>query len=74
MLEVARTLALLSALLVVISVAIWAKRLRGPLLQRFDGQRASNAAPAALAIKLLMATFGVSVAAAILAIGTPISP
>ena len=32
--EVARTLAFLSAVLLVTSVAVWAKWLRGPLLQR----------------------------------------
>jgi hypothetical protein len=72
--EVAQALAFLSALLMVISFAIWSKWLGGPLLQRLDGQRASNAAPAALAIKLLMAAFGVSVVAAVLAIGGWISP
>jgi hypothetical protein len=66
--EVARALAFLSALLIVISFAIWAMGLRGPLLQRLDGPRASNAAPAALAIKLLTAAFGVSAIAAFLAI------
>jgi hypothetical protein len=72
--EVARTLAFLSAVLMVTSFAIWAKWLRGPLLQRLDGQRASNAEPAALAIKLLMAALGVSAVAAVLAIGGWISP
>jgi hypothetical protein len=72
--EVAQALAFLSALLMVISFAIWSKWLGGPLLQRLGGQRASNAAPAALAIKLLMAAFGFSVVAAVLAIGGWISP
>lgn len=71
---VSQALAVLSALLMAISFAIWSKWLGGPLLQRLDGQRASNAAPAALAIKLLMAAFGVSVVAAVLAIGGWISP
>jgi Zn-dependent protease len=72
--EVARTLAFLSAVLLVTSVAVWAKWLRGPLLQRLDGPRASNAAPAALVLKLRMAAFGVSAVAAVLAIGGWISP
>jgi hypothetical protein len=72
--EVAQALAFLSALLIVIAFAIWANLLRGPLLQRLDGPRASNAAPAALAMKLLMAAFGISVVAAALAIGGWISP
>ena len=74
MFEVARALAFLSALLIVISLAIWAMGLRGPLLQRLDGRRASNAAPAALAIKLLTAAFGLSAIAALLAIVGWISP
>jgi hypothetical protein len=74
MAEVARALGFFSALLMVLSFAIWANCLRGPLLQRLDGQRASNAAPAALAIKLLMAAFGVSAVAAVLAIVGWISP
>jgi hypothetical protein len=65
--ELAQILALLSALLMGISFAIWSQWLRGPLLQRLDGQRASNAAPAALAMKLLVAAFGLSAVAALLA-------
>ena len=65
--EVAQILALLSALLMVIAFAIWSQWLRGPLLQRLDGQRASNAAPAALAMRLLVAAFGLSAVAALLA-------
>ena len=72
--EVARILALLSALLIVTSFAIWAKWLRGPLLQRLDGQRASNHHPALVVIKLLMAAVAVSAAAAVLAIGGWIYP
>lgn len=66
--ELAQALALFAALLIVISFAIWSNWLRGPLLLRLDGQRASNAAPAALAIKLLMAAFVVSALAAVVAI------
>ena len=72
--EVARTLAFLSAVLIVTSFTVWAKWLRGPLLQRLDGQRASNAVPGALVLKLLMAAFCVSAVAAVLAIGGWISP
>jgi hypothetical protein len=72
--EVARILAFVSAILMAISFVIWANWLRGPLLQRLDGQRASNAAPAALAIKLLIAAFAVSAVAATLAILGWISP
>jgi hypothetical protein len=72
--EVARILGFGSALLMGISFAIWASWLRGPLLQRLGGVRASNAAPAAVAIKLLMASFVVSAVAAALAILGWISP
>lgn len=72
--EAARILAFASVVLMAISFAIWSNWLRGPLLERLDGQRASNAAPAILAITLLMAAFGVSVIAAVLAIGGWIAP
>jgi hypothetical protein len=71
---VSQALAILSALMMAISFAIWSNWFRGPLLERLDGQRASNAAPAGLAIKLLIAAFGVSAVAAILAIGGWIAP
>lgn len=67
--EFAQILALLAALLMVISFAIWSSRLRGPLLERLDGQMASNHAPAKLAMGLLMAAFAISAVAALLAIG-----
>jgi hypothetical protein len=72
--EVARILAFASVVLMASSFAIWSNWLRGPLLERLDGQRASNAAPATLAITLLMVAFGVSVIAAVLAIGGWIAP
>ena len=72
--EVARALAFAAALLMAISFAIWLSWLRGPLLQRLGGLRASNVAPAALAIKSLIVAFGVSVVAALLAIVAWISP
>jgi len=65
--ETAQILAFLSALLLAASVAIWAK-LRGPLLQRLDGTRASNAGPAELATQVLVTAFGVAVLAAVLAV------
>jgi len=72
--DIARTLAFAAALLMVLSFAVSASWLRGPLMQRLDGPRASNAKPAAVAIKLLLAAFGVSAVAAVLAIGGWISP
>ena len=73
MLELARTLAFASASLMVISIGIWASWLGGPLLQRLDGQLPSNAAPAGIAIKLLIAAFGLSAVAAVLVIVARIS-
>jgi hypothetical protein len=67
MLEAAGTLALLSALLLAASVTIWGM-LRGPLLQRLDGSRASNDGAAELAMKTLVLAFGLSSVAAVWAI------
>ena len=72
--EVARALALTATFLMAIAFVIWLGWLRGPLLQRLDGPRASNVAPAALAIKLLIAAFAVSLLAAAIAIVAWISP
>ena len=68
MTEAARTLALLSALALVVSIAIWARMLEGPMLQRLDGSRASNDGPAELAAKVLVLAFGLSAVAAVMAI------
>ncbi len=68
MTEAARILGLFSALLLVGSVAIWATMLRGPLLKRLDGRRASNVVPAELASQVLVFAFGMSALAVILAI------
>ena len=74
MTEAARTLALLSALSLVVSIAIWARMLEGPMLQRLDGSRASNDGPAELAMKTLVLAFVLSSAAAVLAIVASIVP
>lgn len=74
MAEVERTLAIGAGLLMVISFAIWASLLRGPLLQRLDGRRGSNVAPAGLAVKFLLVAFVASAIAAALAITEWISP
>jgi hypothetical protein len=74
MAEVERTLAFGAGLLMAISFAIWASWLRGPLLQRLDGRRASNVAPAGFAVKSLLVAFGASAIAAALAIMEWISP
>lgn len=67
MLEAARTLALVSALLLAASVTIWGL-LRGPFLQRLDGSRASNDGPAEVAMKTLVLSFALSSVAAVWAI------
>jgi len=68
MTDVAGVLALCSALLLIVSVAIWAKVLRGPLMQRLDGGRQSNDEPAEAAAQILVFAFVTSALAAILAI------
>ena len=74
MAEAACILARISAVLLVVSVAVWAEMLRGPLLQRLDGRRASNAGPAELALRVLVFALGMSALAATLAIAGLISP
>lgn len=63
-----------SAFLLFGSFALWAGLLRGPLLQRLDGRRASNAASARLGLQALLFALGLSAVAALLAIGGWISP
>jgi len=72
--EIARILAFISAFLMVMSFAIWVNWLRGPLLQRLDGLRVSNAGAAGFAVRLLMLALVVSAVAAALAIVGWISP
>ncbi len=66
--EAAQILGYMSALLLIGSFGIWAKALRGPLLQRLDGRRSSNSGPAKLVFQLLALAFGLSIVAALLAI------
>jgi len=72
--EAARTRALFSALLLLASGAIWAALLRGPLLQRLDGGRASNNRPAQLAIQMLVLALALSAVAAVVGVAGWISP
>jgi len=74
MLETAHILALFSAVLLLIAIAIWGEMLGGPLLQRLDGARASNSAPANVAIQVLLLALGLSALAAALAVVDWISP
>lgn len=68
MFELAQTFGFASASLMAILFAIWASWLDGPLLQRLDGQRPSNAAGAAAVVKLLIAAFVLSATGAVFAI------
>jgi hypothetical protein len=72
--EGARIIALFSALLLICSVGIWTALLRGPLLQRLDGGRASNGVPAEFAMQALVLAFGLSAVAAVLAIIGLVTP
>ena len=69
MADFAQIIALCGALSLVACLFIWATVLRGPLLQRLDGERASNAGPAELASQVLLLAFCLSVVAAALAVG-----
>jgi hypothetical protein len=72
--EAVRILAIFSVIFLLASAAIWGGLLRGPLLQRLDGTRASNNGPGQLAIQALVLAFGLSAVAAVLAIVGWISP
>lgn len=68
MLEGARLFAGVSAALLLASGLIWASLLKGPMLQRLDGSRPSNARPAEIATWILATALGLSAIAAVLAI------
>jgi hypothetical protein len=68
MLEAARVLGVISAVLLVASIGAWVRLLRGPALQRLDGRVGPNFAQAQLASQLLMLAAGLSAVAAILAV------
>ena len=65
--EIARTVALFSVAFLLASLSIWALYLRGPLLRRLDGSRASNEQPAKFAVQVLIVAFGLSAVAAMFA-------
>ena len=73
MVDTARILALSSAVFLAAFIAILAKMLQGPLLQRLDGKRASNGGAAELASQLLVVAFLLGALAAFLAIVASIS-
>ena len=68
MLEGAQLFGGLSAILLLAAILVWASLLKGPLLQRLDGSRASNVRPAELAARILATALLVSAIAAVVAV------
>lgn len=68
MLEVARIIGALSAVLLVVAVAAWVKLAGGPVLQRLKGRAVSNSSEAEFASRLVVLALGLSVVAAVLAV------
>jgi hypothetical protein len=68
MLEGAQLFAVVSAALLLAAFLVWATLLKGPMLQRLDGSRASNARPAEIATWILASALGLSAIAAVVAI------
>jgi hypothetical protein len=69
MLEVARILGCLSAVLLVAAIAAWVKLLRSPTLQPLDGRVETNSGQGEIASQLLLLAVSLSALAAVLAIG-----
>jgi hypothetical protein len=67
MLEAARILGSFSAVLLIVAVTAWLKLVRGPDLQRLDGQTMSNPKQAEFASRLLVLAAGLSAISALLA-------
>jgi hypothetical protein len=68
MVEASNILGALAAALLLVAVVVWAKLLRGPLLQRADGGIVRNSAQGEFASELLFWAAGVSAAAVFVAI------
>jgi hypothetical protein len=68
MVEASNILGALAAVLLLVAVVVWAKLLRGPLLQRADGGIVRNSAQGEFASELLFWAAGVSAAAVFVAI------
>ena len=73
MLEVARVLGFLAAIVLLVAVAAWIKLFRGAQLRRLDG-RAAKAGNAEIASQLLVLSAALSAVAAALAVAGWISP
>jgi hypothetical protein len=74
MLEFARVLGVLSAVLLIVAVAEWVRLFRGPQLQRLDGSAAPKVRNVEIASQLLALAVALSAVAAILAVAGWISP
>lgn len=66
--EAAQVLGIFAIFLLGGALAIWAGLLRGPLAQRLDGRRTSNARPSELVSAVLIAAVGISALAFVWAI------
>ena len=74
MLEVARILGFLAAILLLVAAAAWVKLYRGPELQRLNGSAAPKTGKVEIASQLLVLTAVLSAVAAVLAVAGRISP
>lgn len=74
MVETARLLGALAAMLLVAAVAVWVRLFRGPQLQSLDGSAARKAGNAEAASQLLVLAAVLSAVAAFLAVAGLISP
>jgi len=68
MVEAADVLGVLAAVLLLMAVIAWVKLIRGPLMQRTDGNTGLDSAQGEFASELLLWAAGLSSAAAFLAI------
>ena len=66
--EAAKVIGVLAAVLLLMAILAWIKLIRGPLMQRSDGKTQADPAQGELASELLFLAAGLSTAAALLAI------
>jgi hypothetical protein len=67
MIEAARILGSVAAVVLIVAVAAWLKLLRGPELQRLDGKIEPTSRPIEIASRLLVLAAGLSAVSAFLA-------
>ena len=68
MVEAGNVLGVLAAVLLLMAVIAWVKLIRGPLMQRLDGQTSTDPSPGEFASELLFWAAGLSSAAMFLAV------